>query len=431
MINFASTSFEMIVTYFFFKSMLGLKNNVKRITNFLYIAIIIIILSLVYKYNLTIVLIALNIVLRLIYTRLFNGSLKSKIFYVIIYYTFAVLGEIVAMILVCLLYRVNMQQIENTNYLNIITIVVCEMILLILIIMMCNIKGFQNMNMPAKYWTLLLSTPILGLSIFTIIDFYVGINVNETDFKYQILFGIITVSTIYNYILIGFLFNKLFAVFKNRNLNNLLDQQKNYQLKFYENMRISDKEIKNVRHDLNNHLQCIYDLLMTNRFDEAKNYIETVSNAVQINSRIINTGNAVFDSILNTKISMIKNAGINFNYSIEIPSGMKIDPVDICVILGNSLDNAIEACSRVKDGPRKISLIATYQNKGLILSIKNNVNSGSLVKKGDVYLSSKDNPSEHGIGISNISRIAEKYSGIVVINNTMDMFELSTALYNV
>jgi sensor histidine kinase YesM len=409
--------------------MLGLKSNVKPITNFIYIAIIVIILSLVYKYNLTFVLIALNIALRIIYTRLFNGSLKSKIFYVVIFYIFVVLGEIIGIILVCLLFKVDMQQISNVEYLNIIAVVISEMIMLILIIMMCNIKGFKNINMPTKYWALLLSTPIMGLTIFLVIDFYIDIDVE--NYKYQILFCIITASTIYNYILIGILFNKLSTVFKNRNFNNLLDQQKNYQLKFYENMRVSDKEIKNVRHDLNNHLQCIYDLLMTDRFDEAKNYIETVSNTVQINNRLINTGNAVFDSILNAKISIIKNAGINFNYSIEIPSGIKIDPMDVCIILGNSIDNAIEACSRIKDGPRQISLIAAYHNKGLILSIRNTVYSGSLVKKGDVYLSSKDNPSEHGIGISNISRTAEKYNGIVVINNAADIFELSAALYNV
>jgi signal transduction histidine kinase len=410
--------------------MLGLKSNVKRIANIIYIAVSVLIIGLAYQYNLSIVLVVVNIIIRIIYTRFFNGKVKLKIFYVSIYYIITVLSEVVSIILVSLLFKVNMQQVQSVGYLNIITQVIYATILLILAFILSNIKAFKNINMPTKYWALLLSAPVSGFTIFLVIDLHMDIS--TTDYRYLILFCMMIVSTIYTYILIGFLFNKLSAVFKNRNLDSLLDQQKNYQLKFYENMRASDKEIRNVRHDLNNHLQCTYDLLMTNRFDDAKSYIETVSNAVQINNRIINTGNVVFDSILNAKIGIIKNVGIDFDYSIEIPAGIKIDPMDVCVILGNSIDNAIEACSRIKDGSaRQISLIATYRNKGLIFSIKNTADSGSLVKKGDVYISSKNNPSEHGIGISNINRTAEKYNGIVVINNKANMFELSAALYNV
>lgn len=432
-LNYATTTLEVVLTYFFFKSMMGLKSTVSRIKNYSYIFAIVIILSLVYKYyDNAILLLTLNIVLRIIYTKLFNGSLKSKILYTINIIIFSVLGEFIAGILVSLFYRVNTQQINQIEYLYIITLIISKSIMLILVIIMCNIKSLKNINMQTKHWALLLITPILGLTIFLVIDYCINItNYKYQIYKFEILFCIIIASTFYNYILIGYLFNKLLIVLNNRNFDNLLNQQKNYQIKFYENMRVSDKEIRNVRHDLNNHLQCIYDLLMTNKFDEAKNYIETVSNTVQINNRIINTGNAVFDSILNAKASIIKNAGIKFNYSIEIPSGLKIDPVDICVILGNSIDNAIEACNRVKNGVKQISLIATYQNKGLILSIKNTVNSDSLVKKGNTYLTSKDNPSEHGIGISNINRTAEKYDGIVVISNSANIFELSAALYNV
>lgn len=126
----------------------------------------------------------------------------------------------------------------------------------------------------------------------------------------------------------------------------------------------------------------------------------------------------------------INEKHITFDYTIEIPNKIKMKPVDICVLFGNSLDNAIEACERITEGSKKISMIISYRNNSLIYSLSNSTN-GHLVKNGRFFKTSKNNYGEHGLGLSNIERTVEKYNGILNIQHEDNMFKLSAVLYDV
>ena len=110
-----------------------------------------------------------------------------------------------------------------------------------------------------------------------------------------------------------------------------------------------------LHHDLNNHLNVLYQLLEDGNTDEAKEYIKNISTPIMKLSKTVWTGMDVIDVIINSKLEKMKEKAISFEINVEFPQNTNISSHDMCTILGNLLDNAIEAASALEN-PGKISL---------------------------------------------------------------------------
>lgn len=132
---------------------------------------------------------------------------------------------------------------------------------------------------------------------------------------------------------------------------------------------------------------------------------------------------------------MISNAeqnastsNIKLSSNIMVPENLPIENVDLCIILGNLLDNAIEACKRLSDDDEKfIKIEIRRKNAFLIIIISNSFN-GEIIMNGNKYESIKINEEYCGIGLSNVSSMVEKYDGDMKISHVDEVFTVSVLL---
>lgn len=173
------------------------------------------------------------------------------------------------------------------------------------------------------------------------------------------------------------------------------------------------EQTKAFRHDVKNHLSVLNGFLTNGKPEEARSYLQSMQAASSSLSFPCHTGNAVADILLNEKLSLAKANGIAADVSLILPESCAIDDFDLCVILSNALDNAVNAC-RTLDGDTKIQISGEKQGDFYMLEFKNTCPEGSLPPAGT--------------GLSNIRTIAEKYHGAMLTEKTDREFSLNVLL---
>ncbi|MBQ3761907.1 MAG: GHKL domain-containing protein [Clostridia bacterium] len=164
------------------------------------------------------------------------------------------------------------------------------------------------------------------------------------------------------------------------------------------------------RHDYHNHIQTLLALQESGQGERLKSYLLTLNDDLTTVDSVIKTGNVMADAILNSKLSLIKSHGIETNVKALLPEKLSVSDVDMCVILGNMLDNAMEACLRQKEGERFIRVYIAPMKRQLYISVTNSA--GEMRRRGKHFFSTKGLQG-HGFGLMRIDRIAAKYEGSV------------------
>ena len=182
-------------------------------------------------------------------------------------------------------------------------------------------------------------------------------------------------------------------------------------------------EIRNIKHDLRNQVTVLNDLLKDNKYDEAKKHINQLYNDVEKVTSVCYTGNSAVDSIINLKGDYARSRNISFMSKIKVNS-IDFEAISVCRILGNALDNAIEACERI-DIDEKCVCIAMHQlDNKLIIEIENT----SPPVDVNNLITSKKNKEAHGIGMQSIRQTVESMNGYVSCNYENGYFSIKIVL---
>lgn len=126
---------------------------------------------------------------------------------------------------------------------------------------------------------------------------------------------------------------------------------------------------------------------------------------------LIKSGNVMVDAILNSKLSLAKSKRISINAKAVVPTDITISEIDLCVIIGNILDNAIEACLRIEEETRRFIRVYIDLKRGSLYISVTNSSGGKIQKQGGQYISSKKG--NHGFGLIRVDRIIDKYAGYI------------------
>lgn len=181
------------------------------------------------------------------------------------------------------------------------------------------------------------------------------------------------------------------------------------------------KTMRGWRHDYHNHIQAMLALDAAGKPAEIKEYLLKLNSDLTTVDTVIKTGNVMVDAILNSKLSLIKSKNISVNAKAVVPPKLKISEVDLCIIIGNLLDNAMEAClKQEEESMRFIRVYIGILKEQLYISVTNSV--GEELKRSDkTYLSTKDSQA-HGFGLLRIDSIADKYNAYVNRQNEDGVF---------
>lgn len=184
-----------------------------------------------------------------------------------------------------------------------------------------------------------------------------------------------------------------------------------------------EKQLAGFRHDFKNHMLCLKNLLRSGNTGEAEEYLNSISRTVNSLSPDISTGNVYADAILREKLALAQAGGICLKTDLIFPPPEMLSPTDLCIILSNALDNALEACRKIPAGgpERNIQAISYVRHSCLLLEIKNPV-PPSLKQETRLFQSTKEDPRYHGIGLSNIREAVERCHGTLELNVTEEVF---------
>lgn len=168
---------------------------------------------------------------------------------------------------------------------------------------------------------------------------------------------------------------------------------------------------ENIFHDLKNHIIILREYIQNNDNNAAMNYLSEISVQVSRLDNSVRTGNKIIDTILDFKILEAERKNIYLKLHIEaIPPNLSIADTDLCAVVSNLLDNAIEACGKVEDSERWIQILVKHINNILIVKISNS-SSKEPEKVSGKLITSKVDKRHHGIGLQNVRNIVDKYNG--------------------
>lgn len=188
------------------------------------------------------------------------------------------------------------------------------------------------------------------------------------------------------------------------------------------------KEFRLLKHDMKNHLIYMEELIRQKKDEEVCKYIDELLNSRGLSQRgVVNSGNILVDGLINYKIPYMKSLNIGFRAEVTIPFDLRFPEDNLCIIIGNLLDNAIEGTQKIKESKRQIYLEMMLKKDNLFILIKNPCIEKSLRKKGSYFLTTK-NDEDHGMGLLSVKRAVEECQGSLYINVEKGIFQVSVML---
>lgn len=185
------------------------------------------------------------------------------------------------------------------------------------------------------------------------------------------------------------------------------------------------RQMRGWRHDYHNQIQAM--LAMTDNPEELRKYLWMLNDDLTTVDTVLKTGNVLVDAILNSKLSLIKSKNITVNAKATVPAELRISEIDLCAIIGNLLDNAMEACLRQDESEERfIRVYIGILKKQLYICVTNSAG-GEVKKVGKTYLTTKYSDA-HGFGLMRIDRLADKYDGYVNRQNEEGAFATEVML---
>lgn len=175
------------------------------------------------------------------------------------------------------------------------------------------------------------------------------------------------------------------------------------------------RQIRGWRHDYRNHIQTMKAYAAAGDWDAVKRYLDLLDDDLATVDTVIKTGNHMTDAILNSKISLAKSKGIKVVADAHIPVELKSSEIDLCCIIGNLFDNAIEASVQLPEDQRLIRVYMDMKNTQLYISFTNFTAGRKLQKVRKLFRSTKG--SDHGLGLVRIDSIVERLEGYISRNS--------------
>lgn len=344
----------------------------------------------------------------------YQTELKKKIVFSILY---AVLLTLVNFISLYILYPFNATDLGTSNPVAIEEYVILSksillscLIMFVIILIIRFIVKRRSFPLHYRYYLLFLTIPAISIYQVNVLSMY-----SERNVYYFIsIFSFLFLNVFIIYIL-----DNMIEKFQLVHENIQLQDQMDYQDANYEKTVHSFKQIKRIIHDTHQQFLYIEQCIEKNELDEAKKHIHTTLNKVEDAYQRVNTGNLVVDALVTNALNIGQANGIQIDTQLQLYSQhIQIERYDLCVVLGNMLDNAIEASKKINIAEDRYILIKIQSTDShLSIHILNHMIQGA----GQVQ-SQKSNPEFHGIGLTNIDRICNKYGGNMTIERKNQVF---------
>ncbi|WP_371025161.1 ATP-binding protein [Paraclostridium ghonii] len=228
---------------------------------------------------------------------------------------------------------------------------------------------------------------------------------------------------IINIILISIFINSI-KVEKQKVKAEFVNEKLDMQYKYYLMVKESQEKMRQIYHDMNNHMKNIKSL--KNSSEDVDKYINNIEDEVKSSKNIYNTGSVLLDIILYEKSKDCMENNIDFNIGIDFSKCEFIQMIDISSIFSNLIDNSIEACNKINDKELKryINIKSTFIKGYYVIRCENSKINKIIVKNNKIFTTKKDK-FFHGLGLESIKSSIKKYDGELKLKNEKYKFIVS------
>lgn len=201
--------------------------------------------------------------------------------------------------------------------------------------------------------------------------------------------------------------------------NELQERQYQMQLQYYQRLHENQEETRALWHDIKKYLNAIRTVESEQAADQTAALIREAEQAAEGIKPISDVGNYVIDAILDDYLAQAREAETDVQLDAMLPASLNISPIDLYVILGNTLDNALEACSRLPKAQRWLHIKLRYQGQTFFYQAENPKPAGASARKPGAV---------HGYGLKNVRRCVEKYSGRLILDDEDGLYRVTVRM---
>lgn len=353
---------------------------------------------------------------------LYRGTWKHLILISVLGSTIVGVSEIVVLYIITSGFSITVDQAVRIPEYRFLGVVVSKIIGLII----CNairIKSWKKKHYEYNVYWILFIVLFTGPLIAVFLIFKLTYEVDTTTYNGMAVFSAFAL-----------LFGAIFALYLYERLEiqrvilrerDQYEQHLKGQLKYLDELLFKQKELRSFKHDISNQLVSLKGYFASGDNNGGLQHINSLLQLVEDTAPAIDTGNIALDAILSTKQAIAVHKGINFDAHIRIGEQLTIDPVDLSVIFGNALDNAIEACDRLIAGKKRIILELRQQDNTLFCQLANT----APPRQSEALATSKSDKENHGHGFANLTASIKKYDGEPMVTWDSGWFTLSFMLF--
>jgi len=347
----------------------------------------------------------------LIYLLFFrNGSILKKVFWILI--AFAILYSLAYFAITIIAVIRDISSVDavalNSNEL-LLTMIVAKSLQVVIFYILANKKRNQEVS------NILSPIPMLICFTIPLISFVIMIFIHTLNTAGLSIPENVIIAVSVGYLVINIAVFILYELINREAEKNyvLIAKNKQYELTEQHNAQVIEiyEKMREWKHDYNNHMQLVVGMLENgdaNDNNEVINYIKDLDEKIKSTSLEIITGNYIVDAIVSAKATLASVHNINFEHNIYLPIDIAMESTDLCSVLSNLLDNAIEACCKLEQG-RYINFEMIQVKNQLNIKISNSTNGVYKIENGRFKTTKRGDL--HGIGMGHVKSIVENYGG--------------------
>lgn len=266
-------------------------------------------------------------------------------------------------------------------------------------------------------WKMLWLLP-LTFTLISIITFYITGEFTLANWSYAAALSLLTACAFSCYVIVLRMLQRTEENARSIERMRQMDSQLKMQAERFEEITSHIDEMRLLRHDMRHHMAAIHDMLSDGKIDKAREYLKEYANEFQDAGEPSLCQNFVVDIIARRYAVLAKKQDIKIDYLLSLPQQTGVADTDLCIVLGNLIENAMNACRTQLSGRKFLRVeVRTEENKVLI-AVDNSID-----------MSSKQIGSSAGLGIPSVRAIAKKYSGMAGFEQKNGVFQASVLLY--
>lgn len=369
-------------------------------------------------FNIPLITLIINLITMFMISLTYEASIQKRIIYVIYMYLFMAVAEIITAAMTGYVY---FSVFSQGDYRDSFGVIAVRIVIYGETLLLENIKLTKNgRNIGWIFWLASIMIPVSTLILEVIIANQTNLTKVEAVGSVSLLFAVNIIAF--------YLYDSLAENYIKKSKLALLQKENELYSRQCEMMQSSTEDLQAFRHDMSNQLIILNHLLEEGKDEEARRQLDQLSRFIKGKVIYSTSGNIIIDGLVNYKLQSVASENIKVETEIVVPKQLNIDIADFVTLLGNLLDNALEALKKVDWEQRILTIKIVFSQERLIGRITNTY-CGEIHQKDDKILTSKKEKQKHGYGLSNVEKIIKKYNGYMEIDYANWEFRVDFIIY--